>query len=250
VSRVICGIQPVREAIRAHGRALSRVLVEGQKDAPQLEALARFAADQGAPVERALRADLDRLTEGAHHQGAVALAPELRLHALSELDLGPRALVVALDELEDPQNFGAILRSAVAMRASAVVWPEHRSAPLTPATFRASAGAVEHATLCRVRALPDALAQLRAAGLAVIGLDVAGARALYDVALTGPVALVVGAEGKGLRKTVKAACTTLARLPMGGPLASLNASVAMAIALYETARQRATAHAAGSHTDA
>ncbi len=239
--RLVCGIQPVREAVRAHGASLSRVLVEDSKSSPQLDALARFASDQGARVERVNRAELDRLTKGARHQGAVAIAPELRIVTLDELELGPEALVVALDELEDPQNFGAILRSCVAMGASAVVWPEHHSAPLSPATFRASAGAVEHATLCRVRALPDALSKLRESGLAVIGLDSRGTRPLFDVSLARPVALVVGAEGKGLRRPVKAACEELARLPMKGPLGSLNASVAVAIALYETARQRSVA---------
>jgi 23S rRNA (guanosine2251-2'-O)-methyltransferase len=237
--RVVCGLQPVREAIRAHGAALGRVLVEQAADAPQLEALARYATDQHTKVERVSRGELDRLAKGARHQGALVLAPELRLRSMDELDLGEKALVVVLDELQDPQNFGAIIRSAVAMGASAIIWPEHRSAPLTPATFRASAGAVEHAVLCRVGALSGALATLRAAGLAVVGLDMSAEKAIWETSLVGPVALVVGAEGKGLRKPIKAACTALARLPMAGPLGSLNASVATAIGLYETLRQRA-----------
>lgn len=238
--RLICGLQPVREAIRAHAASLDRVLVEAAKDAPQLEALARYARDQGARVERVPRAELDRMSRGARHQGAAALAPELRLFTLDELDLGPSALVVVLDELEDPQNFGAIIRSSVAMGATAIVWPEHHSAPLTPATFRASAGAVEHATLCRVDALPLALATLRAKGLEIVGLDANADEPLFQIPLAGPVALVVGAEGKGLRRAVKAACSKRAKLPMSGSLGSLNASVATAIALYETLRQRAT----------
>ena len=169
--------------------------------------------------------------------------PELSIRALHELELGPGALVVALDELQDPQNFGAVIRSSVALGATAVLWPEHRSAPLSMATFRASAGAVEHATLCRVGSLPDALTKLRAAGLTAVGLDANGPDPLSAVDLSGPVVLVVGAEGKGLRRTVKSACDRLARLPMAGPIASLNASVAAAIALYETARQRAASRA-------
>jgi 23S rRNA (guanosine2251-2'-O)-methyltransferase len=236
--RVVCGIQPVREVIRARAASLDRVLVESAKDSPQLEALARFARDQGARVERVSRAQLDRLAKGGRHQGALAMAPDLRIVPLSEIDLGKGALVVALDELEDPQNFGAIVRSSVAMGATAIVWPEHHSAPLTPATFRASAGAVEHATLCRVGSLPEALMTLRSAGLSVVGLDMAAETAIDSVPLVDPVALVVGAEGKGLRRPVKAACSALARLPMAGPLSSLNASAAAAVALYETLRQR------------
>jgi 23S rRNA (guanosine2251-2'-O)-methyltransferase len=238
--RVVCGLQPVREAIRAHGARLDRVIVETSRPpSPQLDALARFASDQGATVERVSRADLDRLTKGARHQGAAALAPELRIVGLDGIDLtAPSRLLVALDELEDPQNFGAILRSAVAMGADAVVWPEHRSAPLTPATFRASAGAVEHATLCRVSSLTNALESMRAAGVSVVGLDMDGPVTIDAVDLRGSVALVVGAEGKGLRKTVKRACDHLARLPMSGSIGSLNASVSIAIALYEARRQR------------
>jgi 23S rRNA (guanosine2251-2'-O)-methyltransferase len=241
--RLICGLQPVREAIRKHGARLSRVLVESapERQAPQLDALARFARDQGAPVERLARSDLDRMAHGVRHQGAIAFAPGLRFVSLDGLVLGDRALVVALDEVQDPQNFGAVIRSAVAMGATAIVWPEHSSAPLSPATFRASAGAVEHATLCRVASLPHALEELRARDVAVVGLDMGGEVAVDRIDLVKPVALVAGAEGKGLRKTVKRTCDTIVRLPMPGPVASLNASVALAIALYEAVRQRAQA---------
>lgn len=236
----MCGLQPVREAIRAHGSKLERVVVEaaGREASPQLEALARFATDHGAVVERFARAELDRIARGVRHQGAIAFAPELAILSLDEMALGDDTLVVALDELQDPQNFGAVIRSAVAMGATAVVWPEHMSAPLSPATFRASAGAVEHATLCRVSSLPAALATLRARGVATVGLDMAGDAPIDRTDLHRPVALVVGAEGKGLRKTIKRACDALVRLPMPGPIDSLNASAAVAIALYEAVRQR------------
>jgi 23S rRNA (guanosine2251-2'-O)-methyltransferase len=230
----------VREAIRAHGAELERVLVErGAGDEAQLDALARFAQDRGVAVERVARAELDRMSRGARHQGAVAFAPELRLARLDEVVAIPDAVVVVLDELQDPQNFGAIVRSGVALGATAVVWPEHRSAPLSAAMFRASAGAVEHARLCRVGSLNEAFAALKDAGFAIVGLDMLG-ETIDRVALTGPVALVIGAEGKGLRKSVKQACDWLARLPMQGTIASLNASVAAGIALYEVARQRAS----------
>ncbi len=236
----MCGLQPVREAIRAHGAKLERVAVEekGREASPQLEAVARFAGDHGARVERVPRAELDRIARGVRHQGVIAFAPELAILALDDLDLGGGSLLVALDEVQDPQNFGAVIRSAVSMGATAIVWPEHRSAPLSPATFRASAGAVEHATLCRVGSLPSALVALRERGVASIGLDMTAGTGLDRVDLRGPVALVVGAEGKGLRKTVKQACDALASLPMPGRIDSLNASAALAIALYEAVRQR------------
>ncbi|MBL8612191.1 MAG: 23S rRNA (guanosine(2251)-2'-O)-methyltransferase RlmB [Myxococcales bacterium] len=232
--RVVLGLQPVREAIRVHGARIERLLVE--KGSPTMDALARFAKDNGATPERVSRAELDKLARGGRHQGVIAFVPALRIVAEEEID---PSLVVALDELEDPQNFGAVIRSAVAWGATAVLFPEHHAAPLTPATFRASAGAVEHATLCRVPSLPRALEALKARGARVVGLDAQAKRAIAECELTTPTVLVVGAEGKGLRKPVKAACDELVRLPMGGPVASLNASVALGIALYEATRQRA-----------
>ncbi len=240
MSRLVCGLQPVREAIRARGGELEKVLVaRGAGDLAQLDAVARFAKDHGVTVERVARVELDRLARGARHQGAIAFAPDLRLASLEDVVTDGSALVVALDELQDPQNFGAIVRSSVALGATAVLWPEHRSAPLSTAMFRASAGAVEHATLCRVPALPEALAALKAAGLMVVGLDMNGTESIDRVPLEGGVVLVIGAEGKGLRKPVKNACDRIARLPMHAAIASLNASVAAGIALYEVARQRA-----------
>jgi 23S rRNA (guanosine2251-2'-O)-methyltransferase len=237
-ARLVCGLQPVREAIRAHGAKLSRVVVEADsRDAPQLDAIARFARDRGAPVERVSREQLDRLARGVKHQGAVAFAPALRLTPLDDLPFGDDTLLVALDEVQDPQNFGAVIRSAVAMGATALVWPEHRSAPLSPAVFRASAGAIEHATLCRVSALGGAIEAMKARGVVVVGLDMEGER-IDKLDLTVPTALVVGAEGKGLRRLIKRSCDSLASLPMPGPIASLNASVAVAMALYEAVRQR------------
>jgi 23S rRNA (guanosine2251-2'-O)-methyltransferase len=238
--RLVCGLQPVREAIRAHGSKVGRVLVEAVRGegAPQLDALARFAKDRGAEVVRVDRAELDHLARGVRHQGAAAFLPELALTALSEVPIDGKTLLVALDEVQDPQNFGAAIRSAVAMGATALLWPEHRSAPLTAATFRASAGAVEHATLCQVGSLTAALGSLHDRGVSVFGLDAGGETAIDKADLTGPVALVVGAEGKGLRKTVKRLCDGIVSLPMPGPIESLNASVAVAIALYEAVRQR------------
>ncbi len=212
--RLVLGVQPVREALRAHGQRTEEVIIE-RGDHPQLQALARFARDQGVPVTLAARSELDRRARGVRHQGAMALVPELRLVALDELIVDPRALFVALDEISDPQNL-----------------------PLSPATFRASAGAVEHAVLCRVAALPSAIQHLAQQGAAAIGLDAQGDIDLAAVDLSGPVVLVIGSEGKGLKKSVRRACARIARLPMAGAIASLNASAAAAIALYEARRQR------------
>jgi len=172
------------------------------------------------------------------HQGAVAFAQELVILSPQELlDRGP-TLVTVLDRITDPQNFGAIVRSSVAFGADAVLWPEHANAPLTPATFRASAGAVEHATLCRAASLRSALQQMSASGLLVVGLDGDANTDLSSLDLVQPVALVVGAEGTGLRRGVRSLCGCLARLPTSPPLGTLNASVSAGVALYEVRRQR------------
>jgi 23S rRNA (guanosine2251-2'-O)-methyltransferase len=238
MSRMVCGIQPVREAIRAHGSNIVRVCIE-TGDSTELGRLEKFARDNSISVERVERRDLDRLTKAARHQGVLAFAPELKFEPLTVLLESKPTFVILLDELEDPQNFGAVIRSAVALGADAIVFPEHHSAPLSMATFRASAGAVEHARICRVSSLTSAMTAMLQSGIELFGLDAQAQSELHAVDLRGPVGLVVGAEGKGLRKTVKQLCTDVVRLPMRGPIASLNASVAIAIAQYEVLRQRA-----------
>jgi 23S rRNA (guanosine2251-2'-O)-methyltransferase len=240
VSRLVLGIQPVREAIRAHGAAVEQILVERDAN-PKLVALMRFASDQGIAVDQRARGELDRLAAGGRHQGVIATAPDLRLRKLDELSVGPDALLMALDGVMDPQNFGAVIRSAVALGAPGILWPEHASAPLSPATFRASAGAIEHARLCRVPSLPDALVALGERGVLSVALDAQGPSELGELDLLGPVVIVVGAEDKGVRKPVRRACRHTARLPMSGAINSLNASVAAALALYEVVRQRRAA---------
>jgi 23S rRNA (guanosine2251-2'-O)-methyltransferase len=246
--RLITGVQPVREAIRVHGARLHKVWVEAQQANPALDALARFAHDRGAKVERVPRSELDRIAE--RHQGVLAVADDLDLGPVDLETPGPGAVILALDELEDPQNFGAIIRSAVALGAHAVWFPEHHAAPLTAATFRASAGAIEHARLCRVSSLPSALQAARQSGWRVLGLDAHGSP-IGHIA-TGPesprTVLVVGAEGKGLRRGVKDQCDARVALPMRGPIASLNASVAAALGLAELLRGH-EAHATANETE-
>jgi 23S rRNA (guanosine2251-2'-O)-methyltransferase len=237
-ARLVAGIQPVREAIRVHRDRLDQVLLDERKT-PRLEAVARFASDQG--VRRVLwvrRAELDRLSGGGEHQGAVAFAPALELLRLDVVLDDAQLAAVALDGVQDPQNFGAVLRSAVGIAGASVIWGEHASAPLTPATFRASAGAVEHARLCRVPSLGGALEAAASRGIAVVGLDAGADRLLSEVDLTGPSLLVIGSEATGMHRAVRRSCTALAKLLVTSRLDSLNASVAAGIALYELIRQR------------
>ena len=237
-SRLVVGLQPVREAIRVHGSGVARVLVE-KGDSGRLQALARFARDQSvARVEEVSRVALDRLSAGVSHQGAMAWAPELRLLGLPEVLESPNLAAVALDGIQDPQNFGAIIRSAVALASAPIIWGEHASAPLSPATFRASAGAIEHARLCRVPSLRGALQEASTRGVAVVGLDAHADTQLSTVDLRRPTVLVIGGEHQGLQRAVRKTCSTLACLVPPGQIDSLNASVAAGVALYEIAIQR------------
>lgn len=234
----MAGLQPVREAITAHGRAIQRVSVELGEN-PRLEALVRFATDHGvAEVTRESRLLLDALTEGTVHQGVVAWAPALELLDFADLLADEALLGMVLDGISDPQNFGAVVRSAVGIASAAIIWGEHASAPLSLSTFRASAGAVEHARLCRVPSLTAALTEAVAKGVQVVGLDAQAERALHEIDLKGPTLLVLGSEGEGMGRSVRRSLSCTARLAQSGRIGSLNASVAAAIALYEASNQR------------
>ncbi|MET0413400.1 MAG: RNA methyltransferase [Polyangiaceae bacterium] len=232
------GLQAVRECVRARGREILELFVAAD-GGPQVAALERFARDQGvASVQRVDRGRLDQMARGVQHQGALALAPSLKLHELGELLADPNLVAVALDRIQDPQNFGAVVRSAVGIGAAAVIWGENASAPLTPATFRAAAGAIEHARLCRVPSLVTAIQQAQAAGVSVIGLAADAPALLTSLDLRQPTIVVIGSEGQGLQAAVRRACSHQAALVRPGQIDSLNASVAAAIALYEVAKSR------------
>lgn len=236
--RLIAGLQPVREAIRVRRFALQRVALE-EKESPTLDALARFATDQGVgEVIRVPRSELERWTEGGQHQGVVAWGPELTLLKIEALLDDPQLIALALDGIQDPQNFGAVIRSAVGVADAAVIWGEHASAPLSPATGRASAGAIEHARLCRVPSLVGALTAARERGIAVVGLDAHAPQRVGELDLSGPTILVVGNEHEGMGRAVRRACSAVGRLTASGRIDSLNASVAAALALHEAATSR------------
>ena len=243
MSRLVLGVQPVREAIRVHKHAIEKVLINivapsNGRENVTLQRLADFARGFQIEVVPASRARLDSLTKNAMHQGVIAYAPPLKLLPLDQWLQPAPSLAMCLDRINDPQNFGAIIRSSVAFGAASILWPEHDSAPLSPATFRASAGAVEHARLCRVNALPTVLTMAQDSQMQVIGLAGDADTELSQLDLTAPTMLVVGAEATGLRKSVRHACSQLARLPTMAPLTTLNASVSAAVALYEVRRQR------------
>jgi 23S rRNA (guanosine2251-2'-O)-methyltransferase len=234
---LIYGIHAVSEALNA--RRVSR-LVHERGAGSRVDALVARARELRIPVETADRRALERLTRGGVHQGVAAHLERVAAFTLEELvrDDPRPALLVVLDGVEDPQNVGAILRSADAAGCTGVVRQARHAAPLDGATARASAGAVSHVRIATVVNISRALEELKSLNVWTIGLDAEAVEPYDALDLTLPTALVVGAEGTGLRRLVRETCDRLVAIPMSGAVGSLNASVATGVALFEAARQR------------
>jgi len=245
--RIVAGTRAVAEALRSQSSQVDLILIE--RDAGRgAQALVEEARKRRVPVQERDRRSLDRFAEGLRHQGIVAVAgpyPYVDLEALLASAADP-PLLVALDQVTDPHNFGAIVRTAVALGVDGLITLKDRAAPVTAAVVRASAGSTEHARIARVTNLARTLATLRDRGLSVVGLAADGPVGVASLpsASEGRV-LVVGSEGRGLRRLVREGCDVVARIDLPGPIASLNASVAAAIALYEAARLRREADPSG-----
>jgi 23S rRNA (guanosine2251-2'-O)-methyltransferase len=242
VSRFVYGVNPVLEALRAHPQDVLRVLVE-RKRSQGAERVAQAAGALGVRVEEA--GDLDRRARGGVHQGVGAELAEFRYLELPDLldTIKGAAFLLVLDGVTDPQNLGALVRSAHALGAHGVVVPKDRAAGVTPAVTKAAAGALEHCPIVRVTNLSRAVDQMKENGIWTVALAADGEKTLDEVDLKEPTALVLGSEGSGVRPLVRKTCDHVARIPMGGQVGSLNVSAAGAISLYEVARQRASSSA-------
>ena len=231
MKRIVTGPRAVTEALRASGENVSVIYVAaGAKKTIEHEAERRKVR-----VEVRSKGELDALAKGHRHQGVVAIAGAYSYLDLPSLLSGAPtpALLVALDQITDPHNFGAIVRSAVVFGADGVITLKDRAAPVSPVVVRASAGATEHAKIARVTNLARTLKELHELGFQSVGLDAEGTTTVDALPpAPGGRILVVGAEGKGLRRLVRERVSVLARIPQVGPVASLNASVAASIALY------------------
>ncbi|HEY7510106.1 MAG TPA: 23S rRNA (guanosine(2251)-2'-O)-methyltransferase RlmB [Vicinamibacteria bacterium] len=237
---LICGINPVLEALGARERHFDRLLVvKGLRNRRVSEAIAR-ASHLGIPLRFEAREMLDRMAAGVPHQGVIAVVsakPLMDLDSVLDQAKTP-ALLVVLDGVEDPRNLGAIIRTAEAAGADGVALPERHSAGLSETVARASAGALEHVRVAQIGNVVQALERLKARGVWVVGFDAAGTERWDAVDLKRPVALVLGGEGRGIRRLVREHCDHLVSLPLFGHVGSLNVSVAAGIALYEVVRQR------------
>lgn len=240
---IVFGVNPVIEAVRS-GRVDKVWVVEPATS--RIRAVVQEVSRSGVPIVPAARDELDQLTRGGLHQGVAAEVPSPRSCTVQELATGGTepALILVLDGVEDPQNLGALARTAEAAGVSGLVRQTRRSAAIGSAAARASAGALAHVRIASVVNIARAIEELKAAGVWVVGL-VEESEQRYDrVDLTLPTALVVGAEGTGLRRLVRDRCDWLVSIPMRGRVGSLNVSVAAGVALFEAVRQR-TASAGG-----
>ncbi len=233
---MLYGRNAVAEALygRRHPRRL--LVAEGVKEDERVRAILTRAEERKVPIDRPPRLLLDDVLQGVNHQGIMLEVAGYPYVDFEDLIAAPGTVLV-LDHLQDPQNFGTLLRAAEAAGVSGVVMPHDRSAEVTPAVVNASAGAVEHLRIAQVPNLARALEALKASGRWVVGLDSgAGSSDLYTTEVPRPSALVVGAEGSGIGRNVRNNCDLIVSLPMRGRVASLNAATAGAIALYELLR--------------
>jgi 23S rRNA (guanosine2251-2'-O)-methyltransferase len=250
MSRRVYGVGPVRELLRARPKTIAALYVDpgraDKHDDPVAE-IVKLARHANVAIEPRPRAALDAMAEpNARHQGVIAIAGELAYADLDDIvgaaaARGEKALVVALDGVQDPHNLGAVIRSAYLLGAHGVLVPEHRAAHVTAAVTKASAGATELVRIAQVKNLVRALGELKDAGLWLAAIhDDPAAKAIAELDGTVPLALVLGSEGEGVRTLVARTCDFHAVIPMAGRgVGSFNVSVAAAIALYEVARQRA-----------
>jgi len=237
------GRNAVRELLVAGRRRVHEVVVStDRQDAPVLDDILTLARQLSVPVRELGRGKLAALARTDAHQGVLATAAPLRPEDLDDLLAGRDGVapfLLAADGVTDPGNLGALLRTAECAGVTGIVLPRHRSVHVSPAVTKAAAGAVEHLRFALVGGLPAALAHLVEAGVLVIGLDMDGDTSIHDLPpLDGPVALVVGSEGRGLGRLVRQRCEIVTSIPLLGATESLNVSVAGALALYEVVRRR------------
>ena len=241
-NELIEGRNAVIEALRA-GRPIDKIFIAKGDVDKTLGHIASKAREQGVVVVEADRRKLDFMSRTKAHQGVVALVAVRDYCEIADIlaiadERGEAPFVIVCDEISDPHNLGAIIRTAECVGAHGVVIPKRRSAGLTAIVGKASAGAAEYMAIARVANIPAALKELKAAGLWVYGTAADGACGLWNTDLKGPIALVIGSEGDGMGRLVRESCDFVLSLPMKGRLNSLNASAAAAVTMYEVLRQR------------
>ena len=243
MSGIIYGINPVTELLKNRAPQIKKIIFAREKDTKGIKPLLDLAKQKHVPLEQGQRRMLNRISGTTHHQGVIAIVTARREVGLDEIidvwqDSGDNLLALMLDGIQDPQNLGALIRTACASGVHGAITGKHRAAPVTGTVVKASAGAAEHINIARVPNVADAIDVLKERGAWIVGMSPDSATSLYDIDGTLDLALVIGSEGKGMRPLVEKKCDFLVNIPLRGNIASLNASAAGAIALYEIVRQR------------
>ena len=238
---MLAGRNAVMEALKGSSR-INRLMVADGSSEGSIRELIAVAKEKGVPVQFLERSKLDSMAKGIRHQGVLAQVSPVEYVELEDILLKAREkqedpFIILLDELEDPHNLGAILRSADAAGAHGVLIPKRRSCPLSATVAKTSAGAVEHVPVARIGNIVQTIKALKEEGLWVAGADMDG-KNYYEADLTGPLLLVVGSEGQGIGRLVKEQCDFIVRIPMLGAINSLNASVAGSVLMFEVTKQR------------
>ncbi|MCP3955094.1 MAG: 23S rRNA (guanosine(2251)-2'-O)-methyltransferase RlmB [Desulfobacterales bacterium] len=240
---ILSGIHSVHEAVRAARREILEVFFESGKKGGRLARIEQRARDAGIPVKRLNAENITALAGSRRHQGVAARVGPLPLYELQDVftagDKGRAPFLLLLDQVLDSHNLGAIIRTALCAGVDAIICPRDRAAGPSPTVSRISAGAMEHVRITVVTNLSAVIKTLKAEHFWVAGMDVSGDQSLFAADLSGPLAIVIGGEEKGLRPLVKKQCDYLVSIPQASSLNSLNASVAGAVVMYEVYRQRA-----------
>lgn len=238
---MVAGRNAVMEALKG-SRSVNKLMIANGSTEGSIKEIIAVAKDKGVNIQYWDRSKLDSIARGIRHQGVLAQVAPVRYAELEDIlqvtkDRNEPPFIVLLDELEDPHNLGAILRTADAAGVHGVLIPKHRSCPLSATVAKTSAGAVEHVPVARVGNLVQTIKKLKQEGLWVAAADMDG-KDYYDTDLTGPLLLIIGSEGQGVGRLVKEQCDFVVRIPMVGKINSLNASVAGSILMYEAMKQR------------
>jgi len=237
----ISGINNIMEALKGK-RKVRKIYIQEGRQGKRINDLIKLAERKGVFIQYVEKNRLDKMYTYTNHQGIVAQVDAYEYADLQDImvranEKGDSPFILILDGIEDPQNLGSILRSAESAGVHGVIIPRHNSAEITPAVVRASAGAVEHILIARETNLVNCIKKLKNAGLWIIGADMQGEN-YFTVNIPVPTVLVIGGEGRGLRRLVKENCDLLVKVPMSGQINSLNAGVAAALVMYEVVRQR------------
>ena len=238
---LIAGRNAVSEALRSQ-RSINKILLQEGAHGGSLGEIIALAKQKGVPVETVKAEKLDKLAKGLRHQGVAALAAPIAFRTLDDVfacaaEKNEEPFILLLDELQDPQNVGALIRSADAAGVHGVLMPRRRSCPLNAVVAKISAGAVEYVPVVQIGNIAQTIEELKQRGCWVVGADM-DVVDFYAANMSGPIVLVIGAEGRGLGRLVKQKCDDVVSIPMNGGVNSLNASAAGAVLMYEVVRQR------------